>query len=145
MNQFLSSFYGRQWRDGVHWSTTEKLVYASDVYGMIEVPVNFQTDGGSVPKLFTNIVTPYGRGFRAFALHDMLYYSQMFTRDVADEILREALASCGEGILDDDVQFEAVRLGGQFAWDAHLKNGDPEKFKRGIWPIEGGTIVKSNT
>lgn len=136
MSQFLSSFVVRQWKDGIHWSLYDSLIYWDDVKGKIVVPTGFSTDGGSIPKLFQNIFNPYGIGFRAFVVHDYLYYSQIFTKLESDECLKRALAACGENIF---TQFTAVLLGGQEEWDAHTKNGDLEKAKRGIYPMENNT------
>jgi hypothetical protein len=62
--------------------------------GMIEVPMGFISDGGSIPSCLAWLV---GSGFddclEDYVLHDFLYSSlnRDFTRDEADFILKETL------------------------------------------------------
>jgi hypothetical protein len=107
--------------DGVNWMLLTSLIYWDDVLGQIQVPAAFITDGGSIPGFFQGFVNPYGKGFRAFVVHDHLYATQKFTRAQADDCLRRALRVCGENMLDSDTQFNAVRFGGEVAWKEDQK------------------------
>lgn len=117
MSGFTSRLAASQCDDGVHWSLTEDLHYNDDKLGLIVVPIGFVTDGGSVPPFFQEFVNPYGKGFKAFAIHDYLYATQKFTREESDECLGRALNACGENWFDSKTQTDAVRLGGEKAWE----------------------------
>ena|ERR1017187_4736661 len=88
------------------WFLLSPLVYESDVYGgAITVPVGFITDFVSFEPL-KNI------GQRAAVIHDFLYSLSDFDREMADEILHEALESVGVNNVLADEMFAAVRLFG---------------------------------
>jgi len=50
-----------------------KLSYKGDI-GELEITLKqgFQTDGGSVPSIFWNIIQPWGKNSPAFLFHDGL-------------------------------------------------------------------------
>lgn len=102
--------------DGKNWKLLEPLEYLDDELGMITAPKDFHTDGGSVPPAAQGFINPFGAGFRAFVIHDYLYATQKFTREQSDDCLRRALEVCGENWFDGDVQWRAVRDGGEAAW-----------------------------
>lgn len=116
MNQFLTRFSGEQLDDGVNWRVISELRYQDELLGFLTVPAGFITDGGSIPPFFQGLINPYGKGLKAFVVHDWLYATQKFNREQSDECLRRALGACGENILDQETQFNAVRFGGSQAW-----------------------------
>lgn len=70
----------------------------------VTVPAGYLTDGASVPRLFWNIIPPWGRYGAATTVHDVLceYLTIMvdgkptaITRSDADNILREAMLVLG--------------------------------------------------
>jgi len=65
-------------------------------YGMVIVPVGFETDGASIPKIFHSIIGPFGGYFPAALLHDFLYSTESatfyhFEREDADSLFLEAM------------------------------------------------------
>lgn len=116
MSAFLTPLIVTQLDDGIHWRVCSDLQYVDDVLGLIIVPIGFVTDGGSIPSLFQGLINPYGKGFKGFVVHDWLYATQKHTREQSDECLKRALRACGENLLDEEVQFNAVRFGGEQAW-----------------------------
>ncbi len=122
MGRWVTPFIGEQLDDGVHWRLTNTLSYLDDVLGLRSAPVGFVTDGGSVPALFQDFVNPYGKGLKAFALHDWEYGTQSLSREQADELLQRMLKDSGEDWIADGLQFDAVRLGGEVAWEDDKKN-----------------------
>lgn len=134
MSEFVNKLIVTPLPDGKHWELLADFAYQDDVLGLITVPMDFVTDGGSVPPLFTNIISPTGMGFRPFVIHDWLYAVQTCSKEEADRCLLRALQSIGFNHLGEDVIYAAVRDGGQPAWDEDSKHvaevralqGDPK-------------------
>jgi hypothetical protein len=103
--------------DGVLWMLVEDFLVVDDVKGEIRVPKGFQSDFGSVPKLFRNIISPTGKGVWGFVLHDWEYGTQTMSRDDADHLLIRWLEFCGEDTVESNVIFDALRIGGEIDWD----------------------------
>ncbi len=92
-------------------------------HGIITVPTGFVTDGASIPRIFWNILSPFGDYFPAALVHDFLYSRSStgrFTvdRKTADLIFKEAMFNLGIGWLTRETIYRAVRLGG---WPAFKK------------------------
>ena len=105
--------------DGVTWTVNEPMDYEVGSVGSgerIEVPKGQQTDFGSIPRIFWNIVSPIGQGTRAYVLHDYLYTVQMYGRRKSDDILLEALGVLGVSWFTKYTVYWAVRAGGFVAW-----------------------------
>lgn len=92
------------------------LYYESAIVGSLIVPEGFRTDGASVPRLFWNLIPPWGRYGAAAVVHDYLYRKQEFARATADAVLLEAMEACGVGFLTRKTIYSAVRLFGWAAW-----------------------------
>lgn len=116
MGKFLDSLEVIQQSDGIHWGLASDFRYQDDSLGLITVPKGFLTDGGSVPPFVQGFINPYGKGFRAFVIHDYLYATQTHQRHDCDECLKRALRDCGENWFDANVQADAVEEGGEAAW-----------------------------
>lgn len=79
----------------------------------------WSTDYGSIPKVFQNIFPPDGELAPIYVVHDWIYASEMFSRDVCDEILLEGAKELGYNDLERNVIYSAVRLGGGEVWAKH--------------------------
>ena len=100
------------------WALQKRLQYYSQVVGRwIIVPLGFVTDGCSVPRVPGVFLLAGDKAEEAGYLHDWLYTSQMFPREVADQVLREAVIAMGYSELLANSMYEAVRLFGQSHWD----------------------------
>ena len=108
--------------DGIHWELLNRFYYDDDILGIITVPVGFITDGGSIPQLFQNIISPTGKGLKAFIIHDWLYAIQTCSKDDADNVLLRALRDCNFNHIGDDLIYRAVQDGAQEAWNEDSKN-----------------------
>jgi hypothetical protein len=98
---------------------TKSFRYYSSKHGLIEVPVDFITDGASIPQAFWSILAPFGPYFAAAIIHDFLYSIQStykFTRREIDEIFKEAMYNEGADWITREVIFRAVRTFGGFAF-----------------------------
>jgi hypothetical protein len=91
--------------------------------GCITVPRFFDTDGASIPRVFWNILSPFGDYFKAAVVHDYLYsrFNEEFTRDEADFIFFEAMYNVGVPWHRRHIIHAAVRAFGWTAYRGKLK------------------------
>jgi hypothetical protein len=95
------------------WRLTAPLVYDSDVAGRVfVVPVGFETDFASVPRVALAFALCGDSAHAASAVHDYLYTFHPVTRDVADAVLREAAIASGVPAWRAALLWAGVRVGG---------------------------------
>ena len=75
----------------------------------ITIPENFESDGGTIPRIFGYFI---GLAFRGYFVHDFLYTNHIYSREMADEILRECLKYEGVSCIDRNIIYLVVRLFG---------------------------------
>lgn len=124
MSGFLNPIRAEDMDDGYHRKLLEDVVYhvgGVDSKDKIVVPAGFVWDGGSVPRIFWNLVDPWGSASKAYLLHDWLYATQQRSRLVSDAILMEAMEVLGVSWWKRNLIYKGVRIGGMFAWNAHRK------------------------
>lgn len=101
------------------WKLIDPLVYESDLAGIvIAAPAGFLTDLASVPRLPVAYLLTGGLGHAAAVIHDCLYTTHSTTREVADDVLHEALLVLGVPRHKAWMMWAGVRIGGAGAWDA---------------------------
>ena len=105
-----------------------------DVNKIIIVPRGFLTDGATVPRVFWNIVPPWGRYGQAVVLHDYLCEYQGFwnygvweslTRAQIDKIFDIAMGELGVNSFTRKLMYRSVRaydILGRFNKNATYKN-----------------------
>ena len=121
MAQFLTILKVAPYGDGKSWCLLEDFYYQHDDGKVIVTPAKFITDFASVPRLFWNILPPWGKyGFIAVA-HDWLYYDQSTTKEYADDVLMAGMKLMGVDLADREIIYEAVHKAGQAAWDENTK------------------------
>lgn len=138
MGHFLSELDISPQDDGINWKVKTPFDYDVGEIGggdLIEVPVGFLTDLGSVPQILWNIIPPIGKPLRGYVLHDWLYAKQDRTRAECDAVLLEAMEVAGVSLIKRTTIYLGVRVGGWMAWKEHIKNGDPERIKQGLLPV----------
>ena len=96
----------------------------------LAIPKGMLTDLGSIPTLFTNLISPDGRGFRAFLAHDAIYRRQEVARVIADALLLSILREDGVNRIQAYVIYYAVRIFGERAWEENRKRLFDEKATR---------------
>lgn len=102
--------------DGL-WQLTAPFVYQSDVAGeTFTVPVDFQTDLASVPRLPVVYLLTGDCASEAAVVHDFLYTTKPVPRHVADAVLREASAVTGVAWWRRNLMWAGVRLFGWSHW-----------------------------
>jgi hypothetical protein len=88
----------------------------------IEVPEGFVTDFASIPPGLRAIFERQGRYSRAAVIHDYLYWSQVCTREQADNIFKIAMRELGVRRRERDPIHVAVRAAGGAAWSANRRD-----------------------
>ena len=109
--------------DGIIRTTKSELTYYTEVVKpqLIVVPINFDTDLGSIPRLFQPLIPKDGLALFAYILHDYLYKTGLFTRSQSDYILEEAMKSLGVQWWVRKADLNGLRAGGWVAWNKHRK------------------------
>lgn len=99
--------------DGIY-QLLAPLVYDSDLLECtVTVPAGFKTDLASIPRLPFAYDLLANRGQRAAVVHDFAYSGGIrVERDVADQILAEALRATGYSSLVVNLFYAGVRIGG---------------------------------
>ncbi|HPS02131.1 MAG TPA: DUF1353 domain-containing protein [Candidatus Sumerlaeota bacterium] len=107
-------------KDGVTAKLTEPFRVKVKGYE-ITVPAGFLTNFASVPKLFWNVISPWGEHSRAAVVHDWLYQSGITEKDVADLIFKALMIRYGVPAWQAEVMYQAVKWFGGRAWRACRK------------------------
>jgi hypothetical protein len=97
-----------------------KLHYIGDCgeFKLLVKP-GFAMDGGSVPELFWNIISPWGANTIAFITHDAFYASELVDRKIADWILLELMQCAGTSWAIRNAAWRSVRDFGDSVWEKH--------------------------
>lgn len=102
--------------DGRTWSLLAPFEFYASRIGVIIVPRDFVTDLASIPRLFWNILPPFGKYQEAAVIHDWCYRNHLFTRSRCDRILLLGMKLCCVPRWQRVVIFLAVRALGWIAW-----------------------------
>lgn len=130
MSGFLNPIRAEDLPDGYHRKLLEDVVYhvgSPSSKDRIVVPAGFIWDGGSVPRIFWELVDPWGSASKAYLLHDWLYHTQERSRLVSDAILMEAMEVLGVGFIKRKVIYRAVRMFGGIAWKNNANKSSAQK------------------
>jgi hypothetical protein len=105
-------------RDPKTWRVDRPLVYYTSLVagGRVEVPVGFETDLASVPRLPFVYLATGGTAEEAAVIHDYLYRTGSAPREVADAIFLEAMEQTGISWWRRKLMYMAVRAAG---WTAY--------------------------
>lgn len=125
MSQFLSTIRGTLVVDEESelWQLDIPLDYQCDLTGTVErVEQGFRTDFCSVPRVPGVYVLLGNRARKTGALHDWLYYTKKYPRDVCDKILLEALQVNGVNKFQAYLFYLGVRAGGSSHYGTNTKN-----------------------
>ena len=104
--------------DGEHWRLKARLVFHSEaILETIYVPTGFVTDLASIPRLFWNILPPFGRYTEAAIVHDWIYRNHTFSRMVCDVLFFEMMVALNTPTVTRWIIYLAVRCFGWSAWN----------------------------
>jgi len=119
--KFLMELNARLKDDDRIWIIDSRLVYESDLVGIIIVPEGFETDFASVPRIPVFYILFGDRAHRESVIHDYLYRSDSFpsvSRGQADNVFLEAMKCRGKRFFVRYAMYWGVRAGG---WTAYHK------------------------
>lgn len=119
MSRFTDILIVSPMSDGKTWIIMRPFGYevGSEESGdSVEVPVGFQTDFASIPRLFWAILPKWGRYGNGAVIHDWLYWEQTRERREADSIFLESMEVLKVGAPVRYVIYWAVRAFGWLAW-----------------------------
>lgn len=94
-------------------------------YGLVIVPKGTETDLASVPRIFWNIIPPFGKHSGAAIIHDWLYKNRgqtnglNLTRAQQDDIFRDLMKQAKVNIVRRNLMYQAVRM---FGWTSYPKS-----------------------
>ena len=96
----------------------------------ITVKAGFDFDGASIPQALWGVYgNPLSGKFRIAALvHDALYASEYFPRELADAIFLDLMKQHKVGYIKRQTMYYAVRSAGWYVWRGHTKE-EVEKYK----------------
>ena len=118
----------------------EPLVYDNGLV-IIQVNPKFDFDGASIPKALWSVIgSPMTGGYqRAGCLHDALYASEYFAREVCDKLFLEAMKSDGVSYIKRTAMYNAVRMFGWTVWKGH-KREEVDDYKKFVTVIDNRTV-----
>jgi hypothetical protein len=87
----------------------------------------YKTDLASVPRVFWSLYTPDGVYRYIAILHDILYQTELFSRDVCDSIFKLGLTDLPSD--SEKIFYYAVRVGGWNVWRKHTTTSIEENKK----------------
>lgn len=99
-----------------NWILERDLIYQGKT-DIIVVPKGFVTDFASVPKIFWNILPPFGKYTKAAVIHDYLYFTKMFSREDSDGIFLRIMEELEVSWVKRKTIYRAVRMFGWTVWD----------------------------
>jgi hypothetical protein len=80
-----------------------------ELYGVI-VPISFETDFGSVPKIFHWLVKPRGTSDRAYVVHDWLCITKTIDQLIVDELFLTMMRLDKTSYIESLLAYTGVRL-----------------------------------
>jgi hypothetical protein len=104
------------------WRLHEGFIYVIGDYKtgtQLVIPAGFDTDFASIPRVFWNVLPPYGKYGKAAVVHDYLYREQPGTRKDADDVFLEAMGVLGVSKETKNIMYSAVRAFGGSSWDKY--------------------------
>lgn len=100
-----------------HWRVLTPFSYMIDEESHVTIPRGYLTDGASVPRLFWNMIPPWGAYGQAAVVHDLLceYLTVVrdgkpvrITRAECDKVLNQAMQNLGVPTLQRWMIYGAV-------------------------------------
>ncbi len=130
MAKFLDALCITEISDSIFQICDHPFRYQSDVAGRtLTVPVGFYTDFASVPRIGIIYAMLGDTAHEPAVVHDWLYYLGLVPRELADQVLLEAMGVINVPAWRRWPIYWGVRIGGWYAWNDHRKKGDPQQGK----------------
>ena len=109
---------------------TAPFEYHSKKYGIIKVPVEFISDGASMPQFAYSLIGGRwtGKYVSPSIIHDWLYFAQLYTRRKTDKIFLIAMKDAHVSFWKRRLMWTAVRVGGWISWNKRKKKINVDKI-----------------
>ncbi|PAF51274.1 hypothetical protein BKH44_06095 [Helicobacter sp. 13S00477-4] len=94
LNSSLKAEIFWEHKDGMRVRLLESIVYQSKSGSLIIVPKDYVSDGGSIPKIFWFVLSPFENYAKSCILHDYLcdaFHKGSIKRKTCDEIFLESM------------------------------------------------------
>ena len=78
----------------------------------------FVTDGGSIPKMFWGIISPFGKGLFGYLVHDALYGTHYTSKNDADMSLYNIHSLTKVGYTKSNLIYQSVNWFGNNAYNS---------------------------
>jgi hypothetical protein len=114
-----------------YWRTLDIVDYETPEKEIITVPRGFVTDFASIPRVFWNVLPPFGRYTAAAVIHDYLYFKQDRERLHADLIFLWAMQELQVERWKRHSMYQAVRIFGQRPWKLKV-TAEQQDFNLGM-------------
>jgi hypothetical protein len=82
----------------------------------IDIPMGYETDFASVPRLFWSIIPTIGKHSIAALVHDYLYDNRIGSRREADRLFLELMLQYNVNKLSAYIMYAGVRIGALNWW-----------------------------
>lgn len=121
-----------------HWRVLTPFSYKISETDWVTVPAGYLTDGASVPKIFWNIIPPWGEYGQAAVVHDILceYLTvirngvpQRISRAQCDRILHEAMVALQVPVFKRTAIYSAVCM---YRWVSRTAEPSSTPQKRAL-------------
>ena len=129
MARFINELDIELIKDDKIWKLGNPLLYESDILGLIKVPVGFETDLASVPRLPFIYTMWGGKAHREGVIHDYLYRidsEPQATYSQANEVFFEAMDCRDKPWYVRYPMWWGVVLGG---WGSYHKKKVADRFE----------------
>lgn len=110
---FQQDFVITKSSDGHNFTLLNDLVYVTAMGAILTIPAGTTTDGASTPAALWSAIPPFGKGWKAYILHDWLYRATGMGKTNCDDLLKEALLSLGVDSILAETIYQGVKIGGQ--------------------------------
>jgi hypothetical protein len=109
----------------------------------VVVPMGFVTDFASAPQALWSLgVSPHGRYSRAAVIHDYLYWSQVCTKEQADNIMLLAMIESDVSKSERFLMYKGVDFGGNPSWNEN--KADKAKGLPRVVPSKLSLVIPHN-
>jgi len=128
MSQFTTNFKGELVGKNL-WMNIEPFEYHVNTYPsdeVITVPIGFETNFASIPRILWPVISPIDRHAKAAVIHDYCYYHGLYNRKISDMIFREGLRVLNVKAWKVFCMYRSLRIFGWYTWWKHSRRRKKE-------------------
>ena len=95
-----------------YWVLNDYFQYITQNGLIISAPTGFETNFATVPKIFRNIIEPWGKHGPAAIIHDYTYAQGKLSRKTCDRIFLEGMKYLNVNFFKRQIMYRLVRIFG---------------------------------